>query len=65
MDRRLFLLLGIMLLLMVIASMLTGESFEGRYGFVYRAEEPKRFWWNSVFYVVVGVFLIGLYFYQN
>ena len=64
-DRRLFLLFGIMLFLMVVASTLTGETFEGRHGFVYRAEEPKRFWWNVVFYLLFALFLIGLYVYQN
>lgn len=51
--------------MMVIASALTGETLELRHGFVDRADEPQRFWWNLVIYFLVGLFLIGLYFHQN
>jgi hypothetical protein len=44
---------------------LSGEAFE-RYGrTVDRTKEPKRFWWDVVMYFLVGLFFIGLYFYQN
>lgn len=64
-DRRVLLLIGIMLLLFVLASTLTGETLQGRYGFVERSAEPKRFWWNLVIYFLGGLFFIGLYFAQN
>lgn len=60
-DRRFPLLIGIILLLIVLASTLTGETLEGRHGFVDRSKEPKRFWWNVVIYFLGGLFFIGLY----
>jgi hypothetical protein len=41
-----FLLIGIILLVMAVVFTLSGESLQ-RFGpILYRAEEPKRFWWN-------------------
>jgi len=64
-DRRFFLLFGIGIFLIGVASMLSGETFEpGRFGrgrFIERSEEPKRFWWNVVGYLLVGLFFAGLY----
>ena len=48
-------------MLIVLASTLTGETLEGRHGFVDRSKEPKRFWWNVVIYFLGGLFFIGLY----
>jgi hypothetical protein len=44
---------------------LCGEAFERYHGFVYRAEEPKRFWWVVVGYFIAGLCFIVLYLYQN
>jgi hypothetical protein len=66
-DRRYFLLIGIALLLLVVASTLTGETLNvDRYrpGIVDRSVEPKRFWWNVVVYFLGGLFFIGLYLYE-
>jgi hypothetical protein len=66
-DRRYFLLIGIVLLLLVVASTLTGETFKAdryRPGIVDRSVEPKRFWWNVVIYFLGGLFFIGLYLYE-
>jgi hypothetical protein len=64
-DRRFLLLIGIVLFLIGIASILTGETFQtGRYirhRFVDRSEEPNRFWWIVVTYLLVGLVFIGLY----
>ncbi len=64
-DRRLFLLMGGFLVGAAVACILTGETIEARHGFVYRAEEPKRFWWNVVTYFLLGLFFVGLFLYQN
>lgn len=67
-DRRYLLLIGIALLFVAIASVLTGQTFSGRrYGFggiVERSEEPKRFWWNVGGYCMVGLLFIASYVYQ-
>jgi len=64
-DRRFLLLIGIILFLIGIASILTGETFQtGRYirqRFVDRSEEPNRFWRIVVIYLLVGLVFIGLY----
>ncbi len=60
-----FLLIGILLLVATAVFTLSGETFE-RFGrIVYRAEQPKRFWWDVVLYFLGGLFFIGLYLYQN
>ena len=65
MDRRLFLLIGVFLLVAAAAFLLTGKTLE-RYGrFMSRAEDPKRFWWDVVMWFLIGFFFIGLYLYQN
>jgi energy-coupling factor transporter transmembrane protein EcfT len=60
-----FLLIGIVLLIMTPIFVLSGGTFEPHSGIVYRAEEPKRFWWNVVGYLLAGLFFIGVYFIQN
>ena len=60
-----FLLIGIVLLVMTAVFTLSGETLERYRGIVYRAKEPKRFWWNIVFYFLATLFFIGLYFYEN
>lgn len=60
-----FLLMGIILLIFVAACTLIGETLEPRRAFVYRAEEPRRFWWNIVFYFLAGLICIGVYLFQN
>ncbi len=59
------LLIGIVLLIFAAAFTLTGETLERYHGIVYRAEEPRRFWWDVVFYFLAGLFFIGVYVYQN
>ena len=60
-----FLLIGIVLLIVAGLFALSGEAFE-RYGrIVDRAKKPKRFWWDVATCVLFGLFLIGLYLYQN
>jgi energy-coupling factor transporter transmembrane protein EcfT len=59
-----FLLIGIVLLVMAVVFTLTGESLERYHGIVYRAEEPKRFWWNVAMFFLGGIFFIALYLYN-
>ena len=63
-SRHRLLLMGIVLLIVSSACVLTGESFERR-RIVYRTEEPKRYWLNVVSFVLLGLFLIGCQLYQN
>jgi predicted cation transporter len=63
-SRHRFLLVGMVLLILSSAFVLTGESFERR-RIVYRTEEPKRFWWNVVSVFLLGLFLIGCQLFQN
>jgi hypothetical protein len=56
-----FPLIGIVLLLLAVVFTLTGETVERYHGMVYRAEEPKRFWWDVSLFYLGGIFLIALY----
>jgi energy-coupling factor transporter transmembrane protein EcfT len=59
-----FLLIGIVLLIIAVVFTLTGETVERYRGMVYRAEEPKRFWWDVALFYLGGIFFIGLYLYN-
>jgi hypothetical protein len=59
------LLIGIIVLVMAAASTLSGAAFRPYHGLVYRAEDPKHFWWNVVGWVFFGLFFIALYLLQN
>jgi len=64
-DRRFLLLGGIVFLLIGVASLLVGETFNTRYSrqaFVDRSGEPVKFWLLVVFYLLCGFVLFGLYF---
>jgi hypothetical protein len=64
-HQHLFLLFGIFFLLGAGFFVATGYAYE-RYGHIIkRTEEPKRFWWNVVFYFLIGLFLIGLDLYKD
>jgi hypothetical protein len=38
---------------------LTGKVWVRFHGWVYRADEPKTFWWNVAMFYIIGLFLIG------
>jgi hypothetical protein len=59
-----FLLMGVVLLVLAVVFTLTGETMERFNGMVYRAEEPKRFWWNVAMFYLGGLFFIGLFLYK-
>ena len=60
-----FLLIGIVLLIMAAVFTLSGEVLERSRGIVSRDEEPKRFWWNVVFYFLAGLLFIAVYLYEE
>ena len=60
-----FLLIGIVLFVMAGVFTLAGASLQPHGPILYRAEKPKRFWWNVTFYCLTGLFFIGLFLYQN
>jgi hypothetical protein len=39
----------------------TGKAWDRFHGWVYRAEEPTRFWWEVSMYFLVGVLFIGIF----
>jgi hypothetical protein len=59
------LLIGIISLLLAIAMMITGQSLERFGSGVTRREDPNRFWRNVAAFIVVGLFGIGFFLYQN
>jgi len=42
----------------------TGKAWDRYRGWVYRAGEPKRFWWTVAMYYLVGIGLIGFFLYK-
>jgi len=64
-EQHRFLLIGIVLFVMAGVFALSGGTFEPHSGIVYRAKEPKRFWWNVVAYFLGGLLFIGVYSIQN
>ena len=58
-------LLGIVFLILAAMSMLSGETLQRGRSIVYRAEEPRRFWWDVVIWIVAGLISIGVYLYQD
>jgi hypothetical protein len=56
-----FLLIGAIWLVMAVVFTLTGESW-AHFGIrVFRAEEPKRYWWIVATVYLGGIFFIVLY----
>jgi hypothetical protein len=41
----------------------TGKAWVRFHGWVYRAKEPNRFWWEVAMYYLGGVFFIGYFLY--
>ena len=58
-----YLILGVVLLLAAVIWTCTGKVLTRFHGWVYRAKEPRRFWWEVAIYYLSGVAFIGLYFY--
>ena len=60
-----FLLVGIALLVIAGIAALSGASPERGGDIVYRADEPRRYWWSVIIYLLMALFFIGLYLHQN
>src|ERR1039458_6382471 len=56
------LIVGIVLLLLAVIYTYTGKVW-ARSCWVYRAKEPKWFWWQIALYCLTGVGLIGAFLY--
>jgi hypothetical protein len=55
---------GMFVLFLAVIYTYTGKAYIRFHGWVYRADEPKRYWLEVVAYYVVGVGLIGLFLYS-
>lgn len=55
---------GMFLLSLAVAYTYTGKAWIRMHGWVYRAEEPKRYWLEVAVYYLGAVFLIGLFLYK-
>jgi hypothetical protein len=42
----------------------TGQAWVRFQGWVYRAKDPKKFWWEIAWYCLGGVCCIGYYLYK-
>jgi uncharacterized protein (DUF2236 family) len=59
-----YLALGIGALAGAVVSTLTGTTRASVRGWIYRAKDPKNFWWVVAIYYVGGVLLIGKFLLQ-
>ncbi len=55
---------GMFLLFLAVVYTYTGKAWVRFHGWVYRAEEPKRYWLEVAMYYLLGVGLIGLFLYK-
>jgi hypothetical protein len=61
--QRTFLIMGVALMAVTLISILTGTCLVKYEGFVYRAEDPKKFWEAVGTYCVLGLICLGFYLY--
>jgi hypothetical protein len=59
----LFLVLGIISFSAAVVWTCTGKAWMRFHGWVYRAQEPKRFWWEVAIDCLTGVVFIGIFLY--
>ena len=59
-----FLILGVVSFSAAVVWTCTGKAWIRFHGWVYRAEEPNRFWLEVAMYYLGGVFFIGYFLYQ-
>jgi hypothetical protein len=55
-----FLILGVISFSAAVVWTYTGKAWVRFDGWVYRAKEPKWFWWEVALYYLVGVLFIGI-----
>jgi len=56
-----FLILGVMSFSAAVVWTRTGKAWVRFHGWVYRAREPKWFWWEVALNYLAGVFSIGIF----
>ncbi len=59
-----FLLLGDISISAAALFTVYGKVWVRFHGWVYRAKEPRWFWWEVVLYFLVGVWFVGYFLYQ-
>jgi hypothetical protein len=57
------LIFGVFSLVLAVVGTCSGKTLARFHGVVYRADDPKWFWWLVAIYYVGGVFLIGYFLY--
>lgn len=60
-----FLILGIISFTAAVVWTCTGKAWVRFHGWVYRAQEPKWFWWEVALYYLVGLGFIGYFLYLS
>lgn len=56
-----FLILGLASFSAGLVWTFTGKAWVRFHGWVYRAKEPKSFWWQVVIYYLVAAFFVGFF----
>jgi hypothetical protein len=54
-----YLIAGFIVISVAVHEILTGRAWVRSNGWVYRANEPKTFWWNVAILLLIGLFLVG------
>lgn len=58
-----FLILGVISISAAAVFTCTGKAWVRVHGWVYRAKEPRWFWWEVALYYLVGVWFVGYFLY--
>lgn len=56
---------GILLIALGVFYTYTGKAYARLHGWIYRADDPKGFWLEVAGSYLLGLALIGLFFYEN
>jgi hypothetical protein len=56
-----FLMLGVISISAAVVWTRTGRAWVRFHGWVYRAKEPRWFWWEVALYYLVGVCFVGYF----
>lgn len=59
------LIIGLLAISAAVLFACTGRASTRFHGWIYRAKEPKWFWWNVAMYFLGGVGLIGYFLYLS
>jgi len=58
-----FLILGFISFIAVVVWTNTGKAWIRFHGWVYRTQEPKRFWWEVTMDCLIGIIFFGIFLY--